>query len=139
MKVYQRLAELIRLDANPNYNGPTLIEFVKENLPSGSGLDSGVKVLTDLESLKKSQKIILEANWHHMDEHGGYNGLTYHKVTIYPELEHGFRIKISGKNKNGVKDYMEDLFYRFLNKNYVDPTLVGDFKQEIYGFANPTN
>jgi hypothetical protein len=83
----------------------------KDYLPSGSGVDAGCEI--DLER-SRTNKIIINTSFHHMNENGYYTGWTDHKITIIPDLISDFSIKISGKDKNMIKDYLHDLFYNCL-------------------------
>lgn len=83
------------------------IEAESENLPSGSGLDRGVKLSIE-ES--RPEKLVFVAPFHHMDENGYYDGWTDHKIIVTPSLMWGHSIRITGQNKNQIKDYLSDLF-----------------------------
>jgi len=45
-----------------------------------------------------------------MDEHGYYDGWTEHKVIVTPHLTHEFDLKVTGRDKNGIKDYIVETF-----------------------------
>jgi len=49
-----------------------------------------------------------------MDESGGYGGWTEHYVTVTPTFT-GIDIKVSGKNRNEIKDYIAEAFEVCLN------------------------
>lgn len=85
----------------------TLENLARERLPSGSGFDSGSTVDLDRSS---GQTIRINTAFHHMDEHGGYDGWTHHVVTIRANLAHGFTVHVSGRDRNGIKDYIADAF-----------------------------
>jgi hypothetical protein len=76
-----------------------------ENLPHGSGIDG--KFILQTEECEK-QKLVFFLEYHHMDEHGGYDGWTEHNLIITPEFG-DFKMKITGRNKNGIKEYLQDL------------------------------
>ncbi len=78
-----------------------------EMLPHGSGLDAGCKVLLEESS---GDKIVIQADFHHINEHGYYDGWTEHKVIIRPCLMYGYTIRITGKDRNYIKDYLFNLF-----------------------------
>lgn len=78
-----------------------------ELLPHGNGIDEGVKFDYDNST---PEKLIFTCGFHHMDQNGYYSGWTYHNLTITPSLQFGFKMKISGKNKNDIKAYLYDLF-----------------------------
>ena len=83
-------------------------------LPSGSGLDSGCKF--DLEK-SNSHKIVINTSFHHMDENGMYDGWTDHTITLTPTFG-GFDIKISGRDRGMIKDYLCDTFSEYFTTNY---------------------
>ncbi len=85
-------------------------EMVADYLPRGSGFDMGTKFLMDESN---QNKLVFEANFHHMDENGYYNGWTEHKVIITPDLMFGFNIKVAGKNRNDIKEYIHSCFSDF--------------------------
>jgi len=88
----------------------TISQIEANDLPSGSGINSGCEI--DLSNTTKD-KVIIKTSFHHMDEHGGYDEWTEHNVTIRPQFN-GIDIKISGKDKNGVKEYLAELFNEVL-------------------------
>lgn len=76
-------------------------------LPHGSGIDAGVTV--DLER-SHLEKIVLNTAFHHMDEHGFYDGWTEHTVTVTPSFLGDRRLRISGPNRNDIKEYLHQTF-----------------------------
>jgi hypothetical protein len=87
--------------------------LVSEHLPSGSGFDAGTKIDWNRSN---GEKLVFTTSYHHMNEHGVYDGWTEHDVTIAPSLIHGFTTKISGKKRSDIKDYIADLFNEALNR-----------------------
>src|SRR5690606_14186150 len=83
----------------------------EELLPSGSGFDAGTKI-----EHASASKIVLRTSFHHMNEHGYYDGWTEHTVTVIPDLVNGFDLRISGRNRNGIKEYIADVIYDALNQ-----------------------
>ena len=94
-----------------------ILSIVKEHLPSGSGFDNGTKI--DLDA-SKDDKLVLQANFHHMNEHGYYDGWTEHQVIVTPSLAFGLAIKVTGRNKRDIKDYISDTYYKVL-RDEIDP------------------
>jgi len=91
-----------------------LLEQCEELLPSGSGFDAGTKIEHASDS-----KIVLRTSYHHMNESGYYDGWTEHTVTVVPKLAHGFDLRISGRNRNNVKEYIADVFFDVLRSEVV--------------------
>ena len=92
-----------------------LIRIVREG-PSGSGWDCGTSFDKDRSS---RNKLVFFGSYHHMDEMGGYDGWTEHQIIVTPSLFDGIDIKITGRNRNDIKEYLHDLFYWWL-KSEVD-------------------
>ena len=84
-----------------------LRKLVKEHMPSGSGIDNGT-VLN--EEYSGASKIQFDVGFHHMDDNGSYNGWTQHKVTVTPSLAWGFKLSISGPDRNQIKDYLHEAY-----------------------------
>ena len=111
------------------------LERLADNLPSGSGIDSGTKVL-----LLSPTKAIFQADYHHMNDAGYYDGWSKHTVTVTPTFL-GLNIKISGRDRNQIKDYLHDCFSVLEEEVTEDGRLVSLVKaQEAYqiGIANGT-
>lgn len=87
--------------------------LVDEHMPSGSGIDSGVTF-----SMEKSNvdHLVFNFAFHHMSENGMYDGWTNHVLHVTPSLVHGFRMRITGSNRNNVKDYFYQMLEQALNQ-----------------------
>lgn len=83
------------------------INDICKALPHGSGLDG--KVELQLES-STPEKLCFYFEFHHMDENGFYCGWTEHNLFITPSLQHGFNLRITGRDKNDVKEYLYQIF-----------------------------
>ena len=126
MKIYQKIDQVLQAIENckhsnnqewlnKHFDSISIIE--KQLLPYGSGFDSG----TTIKTLPYAGKAIsFETSFHHMDENGYYDGWTEHTITITPSFQ-GFDIKVSGKNKNDIKNYILDTFNNVLDSEYVNP------------------
>jgi hypothetical protein len=55
-----------------------------------------------------------------MTEGGMYDGWTEHTVVVTPSLAFGINIRITGRNRNDIKDYLHDVFHEALTKGVVD-------------------
>jgi hypothetical protein len=84
------------------------IKKIMETAPSGSGFDSG----TQLDSVQKN-KIVFTTAFHHMNDAGYYDGWTEHKVIVTPDFS-CIDIKVTGRNRNDIKDYIEEVFGNWL-------------------------
>jgi hypothetical protein len=82
------------------------LESLNKYLPSGSGIDSGSKIDTENST---ENKIIITFEYHHMNENGYYDGWTSHKLILKPTFD-SFDMKITGKDRNQIKDYLYDTF-----------------------------
>lgn len=78
-----------------------------EHLPSGSGLDNGVRFSY---SKSKPNQLVFKTSFHHINENGFYTCWTQHKIIVKPSFFQGFEVTITGRNKNGIKEYLYDLF-----------------------------
>jgi len=53
-----------------------------------------------------------------MDENGYYDGWTEHQAIITPSLSWSFNLKITGKDKRGIKEYLRDLFEQVMSEEW---------------------
>lgn len=120
MKTYKKIASLFAAIENCKKTGhkewqekheSALADIEKNILPCGGGFDSGTIILYDEST---PEKIVLGTSFHHMNDGGYYDGWTQHKITIKPSLLFDITITISGRDKNGIKDYMADCFHGVL-------------------------
>ena len=91
-------------------------QLVADFLPSGSGWDCGTKI--DLDE-SHADKLVFCGGYHHMNESGMYDGWTDHTVTVTPSLVLDFHLRISGRNRNDIKDYLHELFESALHTKLV--------------------
>lgn len=87
------------------------IKKLQSMLPHGSGIDCGCKIDVDKSG---DNKVIITFEYHHMNENGYYAGWTSHKLTVRPTFS-GIDMKISGRDVDGLKEYLYDVFYHILN------------------------
>lgn len=90
-----------------------LNKLAESVLPSGSGFDSGTNINWDKSN---KNKIVFNTAFHHMNDAGYYDNWTYHQITYFIKEQ---KIKISGRNKNLIKEYIEDTFYFILKQPIV--------------------
>ena len=90
-------------------------KLARQFLPSGSGFDCGSQILVE-ES--RPDRIVLLTDYHHMTE-GCYDGWTQHKIILTPSFTKGFDMRITGRNRNEIKEYITDVFHDTLNQQVV--------------------
>jgi hypothetical protein len=119
--LYRRLATLVSAISNCERSGnvawgdkhKVLLEhLVRENMPNGGGFDNGTKF--DIEA-STPEKLVFNTSFHHMDDFGGYDGWTEHRVSVKPSLMFGFHLVVSGRNRNEIKDYIYEAFENALH------------------------
>lgn len=94
-----------------------LKELSREHLPSGSGFDSGNHFIAE-ES--RPDRLIFATSFHHMNDSGFYDDWTNHRVIVTPEFG-GFGLKVTGRDKRGIKEYIADSFHAALSKYVAMP------------------
>ena len=121
MKLYQQIASCLTAIENCRKTGntewqqrhaETIESLVKNHMPSGSGVDSGVAF--DYQG-SKPNKLLFQTAFHHMSDEGMYDGWTEHGVVVTPDLALGFGLRITGRDRNDIKDYLGELFHEALN------------------------
>lgn len=119
--LYLALASLIQrkefLANRPQFNDKTreMLEHVETTLervvnaylPNGSGFNAGTELLEDE---CKDDKLVFMVGYHHMNEHGYYDGWTHHKIVVTPSFT-GFNVTVGGRDKNEIKDFIAETFY----------------------------
>ena len=116
MKVYQKLARTLDAYNNCVEKGneewtdkhmDTINRIVENQLPSGSGIDSGCTI-----EHKRSKHLLIYSSYHVMNENGMYNGWIDFTVKVNPSLMFGFDLLITGNfgKHQDIKEYLYDLF-----------------------------
>lgn len=88
------------------------LDAMESDLPRGSGIDRGTRL--DLERCRDN-RVVFDVSFHHMDDNGYYDGWTDHKIVVTPEFG-GFDIRITGRDRNGIKDYLRDVYAHALGE-----------------------
>lgn len=121
--VYKKLSGLICAVENCQKTGnteweerhkETIVCIINDHLPSGSSFDSGTKLLED--GFSGPEKLIFQADYHHMNESGMYDGWSEHTVILTPSLQHGFNLRVTGRDRDNIKEYIEEVFYLALSE-----------------------
>jgi hypothetical protein len=128
-KVYQHIAREVgrmrRLENSRDPNAAELLDqllqaldqLVGERLPSGSGFDAGTRLYIDNA---KPDCYVFKCDFHHMNDGGYYDGWSEHDVVVTPSMEWGFNLRITGRDRNGIKDYIGECFQAALNEEMPD-------------------
>lgn len=100
-------------ETNENYKGVAMERIAKlqSMLPHGSGIDSGCRI--DVEK-SGYQKVIIYFSFHHMED-GYYSGWSDYKLICTSDFS-GLQLRIVGKDKDYLKDYLYDVFDEVLNR-----------------------
>ena len=88
------------------------IAKLQAELPHGSGLDGKVEFIIDKCN---ATRVVIFAEFHHMDSNGYYDGWTDHEI-IVTATHCGLCIDVTGRDRNGIKDYLAELFYDALTR-----------------------
>lgn len=73
-------------------------------------LANAIAAITLNDEESKKDRIVFDFSFHHMDENGYYDGWTEYKLVITPSLTDGFDYKITGRDRNRIKEYLYDVF-----------------------------
>jgi hypothetical protein len=121
--VYRQLAGKVLALSNCITSGNTewrhrheadIEEIVKQFMPSGSGIDCGTKL--DIEDALRhpGARLLFSAPFHHMNEGGMYDGWTDHDFIVTPSLWHEIDLRITGRDRNDIKEYLHEVFHTAL-------------------------
>lgn len=114
--LYRELARLVTARRNciatnngewKDKHADTIRELCKSFLPHGSGVDCGAEL--DLDA-SRGDRLVFTTSFHHMNDGGMYDGWTEHGVVVVPCLSFGFYLRITGRDRNGIKEYLGELF-----------------------------
>ena len=127
-KLYATFASLVqaRLNCIASHNDEwrekhsERIADLLDEMPSGSGIDCGTKIDLDAST---ADKLVFDVAYHHMNDGGMYDGWTEHMVIVTPSLACGFTLRITGRDRNGIKEYLRDVYSDALTQE--TPALVG--------------
>jgi hypothetical protein len=126
-KLYQEIAARLIARENCRKTGneewyathtARLIGLARKHLPRGSGIDDGSRL--DVERSTQN-RLVITFGYHHMTE-GMYDGWTEHEAIVTPSLFHEIDIRITGRDRNGTKDYLHDVLRECLTQTLPDTT-----------------
>ena len=78
-----------------------------DTLPQGSGFDT--RYAEGDVTMDKRGRLVIQTSFHHMNDGGYYDGWTEHTVTVSPAFD-GIDIKVSGRDRNDIKNYIAEVF-----------------------------
>jgi hypothetical protein len=131
-KLYQHIASALCAMENCRRSGNTewlsrheanIETLCKDFMPSGSGIDCGTRLDWDASSCERQtsgeypSRLVFSFSFHHMNESGMYDGWTEHKLIVRPSLVFGIDLKITGRDRNGIKEYLYDVFQSALDQD----------------------
>ena len=120
-KLYQTIAQLVQARENCKKSNnrewldkheSRITDLVKSFLPSGSGFDNGTQI--DLDE-STPNRLVFHTAYHHMNDGGYYDGWTEHSVIVTPDLASGFDLRITGRDRREIKDYIGEVFHHALS------------------------
>jgi hypothetical protein len=114
MKVYQALAQIIVLHDKEPELAESKLENIMQSAPIGGGFDGGLTFLAD-DSTRN--KLVFRTEYRHMSEYGYCDGWTEHKITVRADLMHGYKMAISGRDRNYIKDYIGQVISYWLDSD----------------------
>lgn len=118
-KVYQAIASRMAAIRNCAERGnlewqekheSALAELIEKHLPHGSGFDAGTTFDVESHIYGNPERLIFGADYHHLNANGFYTGWTRHAVIVSPSLVGGISLRVTGRDKNGIKDYIAETF-----------------------------
>lgn len=112
--VMSKLQRLWRIDANGSVESELTIKHILYNhMPHGSGFDSGVKLVS-----LSPEKVVFEAPFHHMNDHGMYDGWVTYIVNVRSTFT-GNEVKVSVKGyDNTARKYADDLHRMYIAETF---------------------
>ena len=90
---------------------------LQSELPHGSGLDGKVEFILDKCN---ATRVVIFAEFHHMNGHGYYDGWTEHEIIVTPTFC-GPEFRVTGRDRNSIKDYLAELFDHALDQPAPEP------------------
>jgi len=121
-KVYQHIAAALQAIENCKRSGntewevrhgETITALIRRYLPHGGGFDNGVK----LDGASTPNRLVFDTAYHHMHDSGMYDGWSDHAVIVTPDLASGFDLRITGRDRNQIKEYIAECFHSGLSSD----------------------
>lgn len=83
-----------------------LDEIQRHYLPNGGGFNQGTRI-----DINKSthDRIVFTTSYQHA-KNGLHDGWTDHTIIVRPSFVYNLDVKITGRNKNNIVDYIDEVF-----------------------------
>lgn len=125
MKIYKKIAMVFSAYLNcansdthsewEDKHAEKIESICKNELPSGSGFDSGTVFNFDKS---RKNRLVFQIDFHHMDDNGFYCGWSEHEAIVTPDLAFGFDLRITGRDRRFIKEYIADTLHYHLTREY---------------------
>ena len=93
------------------------IKALMDEAPHGSGFDGGIHLLEDDST---PNRLVFSCDFHHMNDSGYYDGWSDHTAIVTPDLAFGYSLRITGRNRNDIKEYIAEALGCWLNTLWAD-------------------
>jgi hypothetical protein len=142
MKLYQALASSLQAELNcaRTNNNEWLYRHCERTdrmianlMPSGSGWDNGTAIE---RSSSYGDKFVFRGSFHHMDQNGSYDGWTDHTIIVSPSFVNELNIRITGRNRNDIKEYLHEIFFDALTQD-VSTYMASERERYKLGMVKP--
>lgn len=108
------MSELQRLFGDSVESGLAIRRLMEYYLPNGSGFDNGVSLVS-----LTPDKVVFFAPYHHMNEHGMYDGWVTYIVTVKSTFT-GPDVTVSVKGyDNTARKYADDLHRMYVAETFM--------------------
>jgi len=91
------------------------IDNYVNQLPHGSGIDGTTVFDRDRSN---DSRLIFSIDYHCMNENGFYDGWITYTIVVKPSLSFGMTVTVKGRDYNGSKDYLADVFDAAFDQDY---------------------
>lgn len=96
-----------RLESKLRAIAERIMDYVEKYMPIGSGIEN-----TRLVLAKSTESVLVfSCAYHHMNETGFYTGYTYHEIKVSSSLTNEINIRITGKDRYDIKEYLDQIFF----------------------------
>jgi len=88
---------------------------IMKTAPHGSGFDVGIWIDLDKSILSSNgEQLVFHTEFHHLSPEGFYVGWTSHTIKVTPSFSGHFRVNVSGRNYNDIKEHIAETMDQWL-------------------------